>query len=80
MPAHNNCQSMDPYSLLNRLGTIDKSKLNEQMDNFEKISLAEFKMNTEQINRQLNKMASDFQQKDFDQSMSHLVQPRHHRA
>lgn len=59
--AKDNCKSMDPYSLINTFGLLDRSKQNEQGDIDQKCSLAELKLNSDQINAQLSKMASNMQ-------------------
>lgn len=59
--AKDNCKSMDPYSLINTIGSLEKNKLNDQGDLDLKCSLAELKLNSDQINAQLSKMASSMQ-------------------
>ena len=45
------CQSLDPYSLLNRMGPRqDKSKGPSERRELDSLALSEFKMNSNQIN------------------------------
>jgi len=60
----NNSHSMDPYALLNRFGPQKTARLTEQKDK-DQLTLSEFKMNSYQINQELNKMATNFQIDDL---------------
>ena len=76
----NNSLSYDPYSLLNKLGQIDKSKLLDLNEfNQKELSLNELKMTTEAINQDIHKFTETFQNNhnDFDQSMKSLFLPTH---
>lgn len=77
-----NTTPLDAISGLNRYENLD-GKANRDpsiISNFnsEQYSLAQFQLNSDQINRQLNKMAADFQNgSHFDSNAAAMFQPIH---
>ena len=79
LPQHGatqNCQSLDPFSLRNRLGgsNLDSKKLNNDRRELDSLALSEFKINSGQIN-QLQKRLAQMTRQDYDQSMTQFLQP-----